>query len=388
MARVRERQSQRPGGANFVGPMPMPVVERPAMPANSDGVGRLVPSSSGGVKWQAGAGPGATPPPQSQPAMPVIPAAMAAPRPMQAPGSRIAQSPANRPYAEMPGSSGSLANRGVRAIGRSANDPERALEMAMRRARSQGDLEGAARMAQSNAWLNARMGGGGMGPMNRPAMPAMPGLVPAQTQRKPTWAGSMPPSDTGVESSGAMQPRSMPLMPSSVTNSQPSVPRPSTEPEPVDMFQRDPLGNYVNPQAAMVPSGFNAMNEFNAAHGLPPPPPGLYGAEAPPLVSSTPIPGTDQVMPMVKGEPKGAPVNRAQPPKPATWEAPKMYDETIPEVRDANGNVTRPAQTRQYYFVQDPQTGKPRKEYALDANGDGVPDNQQPGWQSWLDAQP
>lgn len=137
MARVRERQSQRPGGANFVGPMPMPVVERPAMPANSGGVGRLVPSSSGGVKWQAGAGPGATPPPQSQPAMPVIPAAMAAPRPMQAPGSRIAQSPANRPYAEMPGGGGSLANRPVRRIGRSmAEAPERRLETAAR----QGDM--------------------------------------------------------------------------------------------------------------------------------------------------------------------------------------------------------------------------------------------------------
>lgn len=336
------------------------------MPANSDGVGRLVPSSSGGVKWQAGAGPGATPPPQSQPAMPVIPAAMAAPRPMQAPGSRIAQSPANRPYAEMPGGGGSLANRGVRAIGRSANDPERALEMAMRRARSRGDLEGAARMAQSNAWLNARMGGGGMGPMNRPAMPT--------PQPRPLPATPMQP---GISMAPSASPRDREVQ---------TLPAPA-EPQPIDMFQRDPLGNYVNPQAAMVPSGFGAMNEFNAAHGLPPPPPGLYGAEAPPLVSSTPIPGTDQVMPMVKGEPKGAPVNRAQPPKPATWEAPKMYDETIPEVRDANGNVTRPAQTRQYYFVQDPQTGKPRKEYALDANGDGVPDNQQPGWQSWLDAQ-
>ena len=223
-------------------------------------------------------------------------------------GSRIAQNPANRRYAEMPGSDGSLANRGVRAIGRSANDRERALEMAMRRARSQGDLEGAARMAQSNAWLNARMGGGMMGPMNRPAMPAMP-----------------------------MQPAS-PIMPGLAPNDRPmqTLPAPA-EPAPVDAFQLDPLGNYVQPQMP-VPSGFNAMNDALASNpagfpGLPQPPPGLYGPEAPPEVASVPIPGTDSVMPKLGGQIKGSPL-----PKAKAVEAPKI-PEGIQYEKDVMGKI-------------------------------------------------
>ena len=173
----------------------------------------------------------------------------------------------------------------------------------------------------------------------------------------------------------------------------PRAPAEMAPPEPpiqeqANPFALDPLGNPMNPQAFMVPSGFGAMNEFNASRGLPMPPPGLYGPEAAPLVSSMPIPGTDQMQPMVMGQPKGTPVAKTAPAKAAEpWEAPKMYDETIPEVRDAQGNVKSPARTRQYYFVPDPKTGKPMKEYALDANGDGVPDNQQPGWMNWLQGQ-
>ena len=59
--------------------------------------------------------------------------------------------------------------------------------------------------------------------------------------------------------------------------------------------------------------------------------------ETPPLMSTVPIPGTDQVQPLVMGQPKGAPVSRAQPPKPA--EPPKVPD-GIQYEKDALGNIT------------------------------------------------
>jgi len=300
----------------------------------------------------------------------------------------------NRPYAEMPGGSGSLANRPARPVGRSINDPQRATEMAARQLRSRGDLPGAARLLQNGALLNDRLGGLPPLPPMVPAapapLPALPSgkLVPGRSAVSMVWQKDPPMTPPTLDATSGQPVRSQPV-PMGASPIQPA--QPPTE-EPVNPFAMTPLGGYVNPQAGMVPAGFNAMNQLLATDpaglpGLPMPPPGLYGPEAPPMLSSAPIPGTDQVMPMVMGQPKGTPVARSQPKPQAEWQAPKMYDETIPEVRDGQGNVKSPARTRQYYFVPDPKTGKPMKEYALDANGDGVPDNQQPGWMSWLQGQ-
>lgn len=53
------------------------------------------------------------------------------------------------------------------------------------------------------------------------------------------------------------------------------------------------------------------------------------------MVSSLPIPGTDQVLPIIGGMPKGTPVARSQPPKP---EAPKIPD-GIQWEKDAMGKI-------------------------------------------------
>ncbi len=312
------------------------------------------------------------------------------------PNSAAASSPMNRPYAELAGGTGSLANRGTLDVGRWANDPGRMNDMAMRRLRSQGDIVGAARLANSNAWLEARMGGPAMrAPMPPMMLPPAPNVnrSGAPTQ-KPTWGTTETPNfppDIVIRSAPVPSAGGAPEMPAP---SAPEMPAPAA-PEPPLSFEQAfnqsplagagpaPMGQPLPPM--QVPAGtLSRMPGLNQGAFK-----GAY-QEAPPLMSTVPIPGTDQVQPLVMGQPKGAPVSRAQPPKPAAWEAPKMYDETIPEVRDANGNVTQPARTRQFYYVPDPQTGKPRKEYALDANGDGVPDNaagQQPGWMGWLQSQ-
>ena len=404
---------QRGGPMGFDVLPPQPGQTRPPMPMPSPGVSPLPPPAVGG--------PPMMPPPMAGMQMlpfggyranggPVMPGRAyvvgeRGPELMvpQVPGTIVpntgaASSPMNRPYAELAGSTtGSLANRGPRPVGRSANDPQRMNEMAMRRLRSQGDIVGAARLANSNAWLNARLGGPAMrAPQPMPMMmpPAPNGNRSGAPTQKPTWGTTETPNfppDIVIRSAPAPSASGGPEMPAP---SAPEMPAPPMDAPPMSFeqaFNQSPLAG------AGLPPMNQAMPPMQVPAGTFAQMPGLnQGAfkgayvEAPPLVGSAPIPGTDQVQPMVKGEPKGAPVNRAQPPKPAAWEAPKMYDETIPEVRDANGNVTQPARTRQYYFVQDPQTGKPRKEYALDANGDGVPDNaagQQPGWMGWLQSQ-
>lgn len=297
---------------------------------------------------------------------------------------------------------GSIADRPQRIIGRPM-DAARRFERLSRISMREGDVVGSAQAMgmseRSDPWNFAPMGmgrrfpmdlpsnaTGSMSPPMGPAAPAMPSgkLVPGRSGGSLVWQDTPTPMTPPTLDATSGQPvRSQPV-PMGASPIQPA--QPPTE-EPVNPFLLDPLGNYVNPTAGMVPNGFGAMNEFNAANGLALPPPGLYGAEAAPMLSSAPIPGTDQMMPMVMGQPKGTPVARSQPKPQAEWQAPKMYDETIPEVRDGQGNVKSPARTRQYYFVPDPKTGKPMKEYALDANGDGVPDNQQPGWMNWLQGQ-
>jgi len=121
MAEMRAQRAQRPGGADFVGPLqarPAPV--EASSPPNVP-TGMLVPSSSGGVKWQPGTGPGTTLPPQSgsimpppmTPNMPVVPFGNGMARQM----------------------STGLAGSPRRQVGRSANDITRIAE----RMRRQGD---------------------------------------------------------------------------------------------------------------------------------------------------------------------------------------------------------------------------------------------------------
>jgi len=144
------------GGSRFVGPpapagsMPQTTppgqgAPMPPMPPMQPSTGMLVAGPGGSTKWQPGTGPGTTLPPMTapnqMPARPPVPAGSmpqtmptmaASPMPFNN-GSRIAQAPQNRPYGELVGSTGSLANRGVRPIGRSANDPMRIAEQMRRR---------------------------------------------------------------------------------------------------------------------------------------------------------------------------------------------------------------------------------------------------------------
>jgi hypothetical protein len=125
-------------------PQTMPGQGAP-MPPMQPSTGMLVAGPGGSTKWQPGTGPGTTLPPMTapnqMPARPPVPAGSmpqtmptmaASPMPFNN-GSRIAQAPQNRPYGELVGSTGSLANRGVRPIGRSANDPMRIAEQMRRR---------------------------------------------------------------------------------------------------------------------------------------------------------------------------------------------------------------------------------------------------------------
>ena len=113
------------GGQNFVGPMPLP--------SNQPNQRLLAAQRENAVMSQ-----NQREMLQTSPMRPVpFASTPQAPRglPMLPPnnGSRISQSPMNRPYAEMPGGGGSLANRPVRQIGRSANDPTRIAEQMRRR---------------------------------------------------------------------------------------------------------------------------------------------------------------------------------------------------------------------------------------------------------------
>ena len=231
-----------------------------------------------------------------------------------------------------------LSGQPTRPVGRSMNDPQRQQEIAMRRLRSQGDYIGAARLAQSQAWLDARLGGGSAGPspmpgpagpspmpMQRPALPAMPGpagkLVPGRS------AGSM-----------VWQPDALPDVPSTpipmpAFGTGSSAPQQPLAPLPLPPLEgNNPLtGLPLNDRPPMLPFG-TVSQGMQGFPGMAPPPPGLYG-EAPPLVSSIAIPGTTQMQPMIQGQPKGAPIERTKPP-----EAPKIPD-GIQWEKDAMGKI-------------------------------------------------
>ena len=247
------------------------------------------------------------------------------------PNTGAAASPMNRPYAELAGSTtGSLANRGTRPVGRSANDPQRMNEMAMRRLRSQGDIVGAARLANSNAWLEARVGGPAMrAPMMPMMMPPQPSANRAPMPMPGTPGQSLPAPEMTMPDAGAPADAAAPAAPPPMDAPPPSFEQAFNQ-SPLAGAGPAPLGQPLPPM--QVPAGTMArmpgleQGAFKGAY-----------QEAPPLMSSVPIPGTDQMQPMVMGQPKGAPVSRAQPPKPA--EAPKVPD-GIQYEKDALGNIT------------------------------------------------
>ena len=314
-------------------------------------------------------------------------------------GSRVAQSPMNRPYAELVGGTGSLANRGVRQIGRSINDPQRAAEIAMRRLRQSGDVVGAARLAQSNAFFQDRMGR---------SMPMMaPPMMPMAARER---LAPLLDANTGMPVPSMDEP--MPDLPANAAPMEPAPPPLSFE----QAFQQSPLGNSGPPPlstAMQVPFDTppEMMAKLNAGSFA-----GVYG-RAPAPVATMPIPGTDYVTPIFNGKPSsqtlpvkpsgttgyapvqgvpglmvptgpgadklppmqqtpnpgwsvtGQPKTRMEPMGGATPKAPSGIQYTY----DAAGNVTGGVYPR-----YNPATGR-FVISKLDLDGDGVPDVQQGG---------
>ena len=296
------------------------------------------------------------------------------------PNTGAAASPMNRPYAELAGSTtGSLANRGTRPVGRSGTDAGRLNEQAIRRLKSQGDIVGAARLANSNAWLDARMGGPAMRtPQPMPLMPMNAGgqTLPAQPRPMPMPSAPM----------GGFEDMADPSTPAAPLE-------PSAPPTFEQAFNASPLAG-AGPapmsqpfQPMQVPAGtFAQMPGLNAGAFK-----GAY-QEAPPLMSSVPIPGTDQMQPMVMGQPKGAPVSRAQLPKPA--EPPKVPD-GIQYEKGVLGNITGgkyPAwdEARQTWVIRSIDLDgngvvSPQERAAANAGAGAA--GQQSGWMGWLQSQ-
>lgn len=220
-------------------------------------------------------------------------------------------------------------NAAPRQVGRSMNDPQRMQEIAMRRMRSQGDFAGAAKLAQNQAWLDARFAGRTPPPM-MPAGPATPaGAAPMPMPEMP--GGKLVPGRSG--GSMVWQPDALPVPPNPPASSPPALPplpMPSMSPPAMPMpapMQPPALPDFTSPGGESPLNGPQLPALTDAPYGAYP--------GAPPMVSSLPIPGTDQVLPIIGGMPKGTPVARSQPVKP---EAPKI-PEGIQYEKDAMGKI-------------------------------------------------
>lgn len=135
------RSFSHPQGQNFAGPAAPPrsidaAFSQPAA-APSGGEGRLVASSNGGVKWQAGSGAGFGAPPQSStPAMRPIDAAFTDPPQLVRSGAKTVNANQGGPLSGRGTAglqTGSLSMRGATPVGRSANNPQRIAEQMRRR---------------------------------------------------------------------------------------------------------------------------------------------------------------------------------------------------------------------------------------------------------------
>ncbi len=189
-----------------------------------------------------------------------------------------------------------LSGMPTRPVGRSMSDPSRMNDIAMRRMRSQGDYQGAARLATNQQWLDARFGGRNAG---MPASAMMPGAMPPSMPQPPPMqpGGRLVPG----RSAGSMvwQPDAPPPMaPATEPMPTPMAPpmrppeQPAADAMPVPDLTINPLTGLPFALATPnVPSGFMAQQAQaqNATFpGLDPALPGLY-TEAPPPFRITQI---------------------------------------------------------------------------------------------------
>ena len=285
-----------------------------------------------------------------------------------------------------------------RQVGRSMSDASRMNDIAMRRMRSQGDYQGAARLATNQQWLDARygrglpmpaIGAGGLpatmptaAPMPMGPLPPTGKLVPGRSAGSMVWLADAPPPM-------APAPDTLPT-PMAPPMRQPEQPAADAMPMPAPDLTINPLTGLPFALATPnVPSGFMAQQAQaqNAGFpGLTPAPPGLY-TEAPPPAGVFPLPGTSMAMVMKNGQPTGGVVSMDKP------EAP-LPPGVVPTEANLGGVTYKPqvpeAPAKMPKFQQDATSGKwfwfePNgkggfTQKFVDANQDGIPDaQQQPG---------
>jgi hypothetical protein len=283
-------------------------------------------------------------------------------------GSRVAQSPMNRPYAELAGGTGSLANRGVRQIGRSANDPTRIAEQMRRRGDPRAIMQlGQMQMGQNfarerdavNFAQSQMMFGQQQQAMNeRDARNFDQGLMMFGLQQQ------------GMEARDAANFAQQQQLEAERRAAELAAQNEARNRQPNVSFQPIPGTDYGIPSADGRPMGTVPVNKpkstsYAPVQGVP----GLMvptgpGADKLPPMQQVPNPGWS-----VTGQPKTRmePVGGEKPP--AMPKAPSGIQYTY----DADGNVTGG-----FYPRFNPATGR-FVISKLDLDGDGVPDAQQGG---------
>jgi hypothetical protein len=336
----------------------------------------LVAGPGGSTKWQPGTGPGTTLPPMTapnqMPARPPVPAGSmpqtmptmaASPMPFNN-GSRIAQAPQNRPYGELVGSTGSLANRGVRPIGRSANDPTRIAEQMRRRGDPRAIMQlGQMQMGQNFARERDAVNFAQSQAMFGQQQQAINQRDAANFEQGRIMFGEQQNAMNQRDERNFAQQQQLEAerraaelaAQNEARNRQPNV-----------SFQPIPGTDYGIPSADGRPMGTLPVNKPKSTSYVPVAGvPGLMvptgpGAGKLPPMQQTPNPGWS-----VTGQPK----TRMDPMGGATPKAPSGIQYTY----DADGNVTGG-----FYPRFNPATGR-FVISKLDMDGDGVPDAQQGG---------
>lgn len=284
-----------------------------------------------------------------------------------------------------------------RQVGRSMSDASRMNDIAMRRMRSQGDYQGAARLATNQQWLDARYGRGL--PMPAMATGGMPATMP---QPAPMPMGPLPPTGKLVPGRSAnsmvWQPDAPPVIdvapemptPMMPPMRQPEQPAADAMPMPAPDLTINPLTGLPFALATPnVPSGFMAQQAKaqNATFpGLTPAPPGLY-TEAPPPVDSIQIPNTGMMAPVFNGKvsPQTLPIVKPEAPLPpgmVPTEANRggvTYKPQAPEAPAKMPKFQQDATNGKWFWFEPNGKGGFTQKF-VDANQDGIPDaQQQPG---------